>query len=307
MAQVTAALVKELREMTGAGMMDCKKALVENNSDKNAAVDWLRQKGLSKAAKKSVRIAAEGLVAAVSEGSNGALVEVNSETDFVARNNQFQQLVESIVKTALSVDRVEVLNKTIIVGGEKSVTETVTDVVATIGENVQVRRMSRLSVSNGIVACYVHGAVVPGAGKIGVLVALESTGDTARLEALGKQIAMHVAAARPESLSRDDLDPALVERERAVQIEMAKESGKPQEIAEKMVVGRLRKFYEDVCLLEQTFVIDNETKIKDVIANTSKDLGVDVTLTAFSSFVLGDGVEKEESDFAAEVAATVGA
>ena len=307
MAQVTAALVKELREMTGAGMMDCKKALVENNSDKDAAVDWLRQKGLSKAAKKSVRVAAEGLVAAISEGSSGALVEVNSETDFVARNDQFQQLVGSIAKTALSVDRVEVLTNTIIAGGEKSVAETVTDVVATIGENVQVRRMNRLSVSSGTVACYVHGAVVPGAGKIGVLVALESKGDAAKLEVLGKQIAMHIAAAKPESLSRDDLDPALIERERAVQIEMAKESGKPQEIAEKMVVGRLRKFYEEVCLLEQTFVIDNETKIKDVIANTSKDLGVNIALTAFSSFILGDGVEKEESDFAAEVAATVGA
>lgn len=300
---ITAALVKELRDMTSAGMMDCKKALAETDGDKDAAVDWLRQKGLSKAAKKSSRVAAEGLVAVVSEGTSGAVVEVNSETDFVARNEQFQELVAAVAQTALTVDSTEALAAATISGGEKPVSEALTDAVATIGENMNLRRMTKLSVGSGVVASYVHSAVVPGAGKIGVLVAIESAGDADTLSALGKQIAMHIAATKPESLSRDDLDPALVERERAVQIEMAKESGKPQEIAEKMVEGRLRKYYEEVVLLEQTFVIDNETKIKDVVANAAKDLGTDVALTGFASFVLGDGIEKEETDFAAEVAA----
>lgn len=306
MAQITAALVKELREKSGAGMMDCKKALAETDGDKDAAVDWLRQKGLSKAAKKSSRVAAEGLVAVQSDGTTGAVVEVNSETDFVARNEQFQELVGAIAKTALTVDGIDALTAATIAGGEKSVADTVTDAVATIGENMTVRRTNKVSVGSGVVASYVHGAVVPGAGKIGVLVALESTGDAEKLAALGKQIAMHIAAAKPESLSREDLDPAIVERERTVQIEMAKESGKPQEIAEKMVEGRIRKFYEEVCLLEQTFVIDNETKIRDVVANAGKELGTDVTLSGFVSYILGDGIEKEETDFAAEVAAAAG-
>lgn len=305
MAEITAGLIKELREKTGAGMMDCKKALTENNGDMDAAVDWLRTKGLAAAAKKSSRVAAEGLVAVNSEGTHGSLVELNAETDFVARNDQFQALVQSIGTVALKshASDVDALKAEKLDG--KTVEEAITNAIATIGENMNLRRVTHLSVNSGVVASYVHNAIAPGLGKIGVLVALESTGDAAKLEELGKQVAMHVAAARPDALTVDEVDPEALDRERAVLKEQAIASGKPAEIAEKMVEGRIRKYYEEVVLLEQLFVIDGKTKVKDVVAEAAKDIGADVKVTAFARFQLGEGIEKEEGDFAAEVAAAV--
>lgn len=302
MAEITAALVKELRETSGAGMMDCKKALAENNGDIEAAVDWLRKKGLAAAAKKAGRVAAEGLVGAAAEGKVGALVEVNSETDFVARNEQFQGLVSAVSRLALAHDTVEAL------AGAKhpeggTVAEKITNLVATIGENMNLRRSKRLSVENGVVASYVHNAAAPGMGKIGVLVALESTGDAAKLQALGKQIAMHVAAANPQSLDISSVDPASLERERAVLTEQARASGKPEEIIGKMVEGRVRKFYEEVVLLEQVYVIDGESRVKQVVEKAAKEIGAPVKLVGFARMALGEGIEKEEKDFASEVAA----
>lgn len=302
MAEITAALVKELREASGAGMMDCKKALAENNGDVEASIDWLRKKGLAAAAKKAGRVAAEGLVGAVADGKTGALVEVNSETDFVARNEQFQSLVSAAAKAALLHGDVEALKAASHPDGG-TIAEKVTTLVATIGENMNVRRAVRLSVPNGVVASYVHNAAAPGMGKIGVLVALESTGDVAKLQALGKQIAMHVAAANPQSLSIDQVDPAMLERERSVLAEQARASGKAEEIIGKMVEGRLRKYYEDVVLLEQLYVIDGESRVKQVVEKAAKEIGAPVKLTAFARMALGEGIEKEEKDFAAEVAA----
>ncbi|MBT5267334.1 MAG: elongation factor Ts [Rhodospirillaceae bacterium] len=301
---VTAAMVKELREKTGAGMMDCKKALTETDGDIEVAVDWLRTKGLAAAAKKSGRVAAEGLVAALTSGTVGAVVELNSETDFVARNDEFQGFVRTLAELSLSnSDDLDAIKALDYPDTGRTVEEQLTHNIATIGENMNLRRAARLQVGSGAVVPYVHNAVASGLGKIGVLVALESSGDADKLSDLGKQIAMHVAAAAPQSLSTDDLDPASVERERSVLVEQAKDSGKPDEIIEKMVEGRLRKFYQEVVLLEQTFVVDNETKIAKVVENAAKEIGAPVTLTGFVRFQLGEGIEREESDFAAEVAA----
>ncbi|MBO6559226.1 MAG: elongation factor Ts [Nisaea sp.] len=307
MAAVTAAMVKELREKSGAGMMDCKKALGETDGNIEAAIDWLRTKGLAAAAKKSGRVAAEGLVAAATEGNKGALIEVNAETDFVGRNADFQGFVSTLGGMVLANgDDIDALKGLDYPGTGRTVEEQLTHNIATIGENMSIRRAATISVDNGVVVPYVHSAVVPGLGKIGVLVALESTGDADKLADLGKQIAMHIAATSPQSLSTDDLDPEVVERERAVLVDQAKASGKTEEIAQKMVEGRIRKFYQEVVLLEQTFVIDNETKISKVVENAAKEIGAPVKLAGFRHFVLGAGIEKEQEDFAAEVAATLG-
>ncbi|MGI9481837.1 MAG: translation elongation factor Ts [Hyphomicrobiales bacterium] len=307
MAEITAKLVKELREKSGAGMMDCKQALVETSGDVEAAIDWLRKKGIAKAEKKSGRTAAEGLVGVASDGKVGAVVEVNSETDFVARNEKFQEMVSSIAKLALGVDSdVEVLKAVEVPGAGKNVADHLTDMVATIGENMGVRRTEKLAVDNGVVASYVHNQTVPGMGKIGVLVALESTGDEEKLAALGKQIAMHVAATNPLAVSSDDLDQNVVERERQVLADQARDSGKPEEVIAKMIEGRLRKFFEEVVLLSQTFVIDGENTVGKAVELASKDIGAPVTVKGFVRYALGEGIEKEEADFAAEVAAAVG-
>jgi elongation factor Ts len=294
---ITAAQVKELRDKTGAGMMDAKKALTENDGDMEAAVDWLRAKGLAKAAKKAGRVAAEGLVAVAVESGTGAAVEVNSETDFVARNAEFQSMVAEIAKVAVATEGdVEAL-KAASMGG-KTVAEVVTDKVATIGENMGVRRSARIA--GDVVASYVHNAAAPGMGKIGVLVALKTDGDKAAAEAFGKQVAMHVAATNPASLSENDLDPALVEREKQVLTEQARESGKPDNVIEKMIIGRMNKFFQEVTLLKQAFVIDPDTTVGKAAAAA----GVEVT--GFVRLEVGEGVEKEEEDFAAEVAKTMG-
>ncbi|WP_166037710.1 translation elongation factor Ts [Sphingosinicella sp. YJ22] len=306
MAEVTAATVKELRERTGAGMMDCKKALAETNGDMEAAVDWLRAKGLAAAAKKSGRVAAEGLIGVAVEGNRGAVVEVNSETDFVAKNDQFQDFVRTVASLALqgADDAASLLAAAYPGGG--TVEEKLTSNIATIGENQSVRRTAVLQVGQGRVVPYVHNAAAPGLGKIGVLVALESSADQAELETLGKQLAMHIAAANPLALRGEDLDPALVERERAIATEKANESGKPADIVAKMVEGGIAKFRKENALLSQLFVMDNKTKVEDVIAAKGKELGAPVTLNAYIRFQLGEGIEKQESDFAAEVAAASG-
>ncbi|MAF68091.1 MAG: elongation factor Ts [Micavibrio sp.] len=305
MTQITAAMVKDLREQTGAGMMDAKKALTENNGDVDAAIDWLRSKGLAKAAKKSGRTAAEGLVAVAlsSDGTKGSVVEINSETDFVARNDQFQTFVKDVAKKSLETDGSVDAIKSADYNG-KSVEESLTDLIAKIGENMQIRRSQTVSVNNGLVANYVHNAVGDNVGKIGVLVGLESDVPQDKLESLGKQLAMHIAAAKPEFLNKESVDPEVLERERSVLLEQAKEAGKPADIAEKMVAGRIQKYYSEICLLEQIFVMDGETKVSDVIANTAKEAGASITLTDYARLTLGEGIEKEEEDFAAEVAKT---
>jgi elongation factor Ts len=303
MAEITASLVKELREKTGAGMMDCKKALTETAGDLEAAVDWLRKKGLAAAAKKAGRVAAEGLVAVAASGPRGAVVEVNAETDFVARNDQFQSLARAAAEAALTVgDSLDAIRAAPIAGGG-SVGDRLTTLVATIGENMSLRRSAVLAVPAGVVASYVHNAVSPGLGKIGVLVALESAGDPERLLALGKQIAMHVAAANPSALDIGSVDPAALDRERAILSEQAAASGKPAQVIEKMVEGRLRKFYEETVLLEQLYVVDGESRVKDVVAKAAKEMGSGVKLAGFLRYALGEGVEKKQEDFAAEVAA----
>ena len=300
---VTAALVKELREKSGAGMMDCKKALSETDGDMEAAIDWLRTKGLATAAKKSGRVASEGLVAFAVDGTRGALIELNAETGFVARNTEFQEFASTLATLALAADDIEALGGVDYPDTGRNVSEELTHKIATIGENMSLRRMESVSVGSGSVVSYMHNSTAPGLGRIGVLVALESSADKAVLEELGKQIAMHIAATSPASLSVDDLDPESVQRERDVLIEQAKASGKPQEIAEKMVEGRMKKYYQEVVLLEQTSVIDGETQIAGVVANAAKSAGTDIELTSFARFNLGEGIEKEETDFAAEVAA----
>ncbi|MCZ6636731.1 MAG: translation elongation factor Ts [Alphaproteobacteria bacterium] len=307
MADITAALVKQLRDKSGAGMMDCKTALTESNSDVEAAVDWLRTKGLAAASKKAGRVAAEGLVACAVSDGKGVVVEVNSETDFVARNEDFQEFVGGVAEVALSVDGdVDRLKTADFPGAGKAVAEKLTDMVSTIGENLNLRRSQGIEVKDGVVAHYVHSAIVPGLGKIGVLVALESAGDKDKLTTLGKQIAMHVAATNPLAITTDNLDPADIERERAVLTEQARETGRPDDIIAKMVEGRLRKFFEEVVLAEQVFVIDGETKIGKVIEAAAEDVGAPVAITGFIRFALGDGVEREEKDFAAEVAQQLG-
>ena len=304
---VSAQQVKELRELTGVGMMDCKKALEETGGDMEAAVDWLRTRGLAKAAKKAGRVAAEGLVGVAIDGTRGAIVEVNSETDFVARNEQFQQIVSAAAKLALdAAGDVGKLSEMPYPGSGRSVSAELTDAIAKIGENMYLRRTGTLSVTDGVIGSYVHNTVAPGLGKLGVIVALESTGDKAALTALGKQLAMHIANTRPLSVSPDDIDQDVVARERAIFTEQARESGKPEAVIEKMIEGRVRKFYEEVTLLSQVFVIDGETKISDVVKNAEKDVGAPVTVTGFVVYGLGEGIEKEVTDFAAEVAATAG-
>jgi elongation factor Ts len=305
MAEITAALVKELREKTGAGMMDCKKALTETGGDVEAAVDWLRKKGLAAAAKKSGRVAAEGLIGVAASGAKGAMVEVNAETDFVARNDSFQELVRGTAAAALEQGGDVEKIKTAKVGGA-TVADKLTNLVATIGENMSLRRSTALSVGSGVVASYVHSAISPGLGKIGVLVAIESTGDAAKLQALGKQIAMHVAAANPQSLSIDEVDPAALKRERDVLSEQAKASGRPANVIEKMVEGRLRKYYEETVLLEQLYVVDGESRVSAVVEKAAKEIGAPVKIAGFRRYALGEGIERKESDFAAEVAAQLG-
>lgn len=304
---VTAELVKDLREKSGAGMMDCKKALVETNGDVEAAIDWLRKKGLSSAAKKAGRVAAEGLVSVASSGTTGVVVEINAETDFIARNEQFQQVVQQTAQKALEAKTADIdtlLSAKLDSGS--TVQETLTSLIATIGENMTLRRAEMLTVSEGYIASYMHGAVAPGLGKIGVLVALQSSAPQEKLQTLGKQIAMHIAATQPQALSIADVDQSNVERERAVLTEQAAASGKPADVIAKMVEGRIRKYYEEVVLLEQVFVVDGERKISKVIEDAAKEAGTPITLSAFSRFTLGEGVEKEETDFAAEVAAQAG-
>jgi elongation factor Ts len=303
MAAITASLVKELREKTGAGMMDCKKALTETDGDVEGAVDWLRAKGLSAVEKKSGRVAAEGLVAVAVDGAQGAVVEINSETDFVARNEDFQALVAEAAGLGLKAGGdLEALKATNTAGG-KTVVEAVNNAIATIGENMNLRRYEIASVSSGVIASYVHGAVKPSMGRIGVLVALESTGDAAKLAEIGKQVAMHVAAAAPKATSRDEVDPADIQREREVLTAQAKESGRPDNIIEKMVEGRLRKFYEESVLTEQAFVIDPDKTVGAAVEEVAKEIGAPITVKGFVRMAIGEGVEKEESDFAAEVAA----
>jgi elongation factor Ts len=310
MAEITAALVKDLREKSGAGMMDCKKALTETGGDIEAAMDWLRTKGLSKAAKKADRIAAEGLIAVAlkDEGAGmvGAAVEVNAETDFVARNEKFQAAARAVAKTALSVEGgVDALQDARTEGGE-SVSEMLTGLIATIGENMTARRMARFVVPEGVVAAYVHNATAPDLGRIGVLVALQSGADKAKLTELGRKIGMHIAATSPLSLSIDDIDPAAVERERAIFSEQAQQSGKPANVIEKMVEGRIRKFYEEVVLLKQAFVMNPDQTVEQLLAEQGKALGSPIQLTGFVRLALGEGVEKGKDDFAGEVAALTG-
>lgn len=303
MTTITAAMVKELREKSGAGMMDAKKALTECNGNMEEAVDFLRQKGLAKAEKKSSRTAAEGLVAIALDGNCGAVVEVNSETDFVARNDKFQSFVKQVADIALKeAADVEALHEAQF-GNGKSVRETLTENIATIGEHMTLRRTATLSVNPGVVAGYVHNAAAPNMGAIGVLVALQSAGDAEKLASLGKQIAMHVAAAFPKYLDRDSVDPAAAEHEKNFLREQALGEGKPAEIVDKMIEGRMRKFFEEICLLDQTFVVDGETRIRDLLKNAEKEVGAPVELVAYERFQLGEGIEKEETDFAAEVAA----
>lgn len=305
MAEVAAALVKKLRDSTGAGMMDCKKALIACDGDFEAAVDWLRKAGMASAAKKADRVAAEGLVAVQAEGASGAIVEVNAETDFVARNEQFQEFVGKVANIAVEQggDFGKITNAAM--DGAGTVDDAAKTLVATIGENINLRRSAGLHVSKGVVASYIHNAVTPGSGRIGVLVGLESEGDQEKLAAAGRQLAMHVAAAAPQWTDISDVDPAVLERERSILADQAKASGKPDEIVEKMVEGRLRKFYEEVVLLEQIYVIDGESKVRKAVEAVASDVGAPVTLTGFVRFVLGEGVERGEGDFAAEVAAAV--
>ncbi|MEO1045339.1 MAG: translation elongation factor Ts [Pseudomonadota bacterium] len=307
MMAITAAAVKELRERTGAGMMDCKKALAETNGDLEAAVDFLRAKGLAAAQKKSSRTAAEGLVGVAVDGTKGIAVEVNSETDFVAKNEQFQDFVSTVTSLALAQGETDIeALKGVDYPGGGSVDDKLTNNIATIGENQSLRRAQLVSVSQGMVVPYVHNAVAPHLGKIGVLVALEGDAPAEKMEELGKQLAMHIAAAFPLALNADDLDQDVLERERAVARDKAAESGKPDNIVEKMVEGAVKKFAKENALLSQLFVMDNKTPVADVVATAAKDAGGSIVLKDYVRFQLGEGIEKEESDFAAEVAAAVG-
>ena len=303
---ISASTVKELRDKTGAGMMDCKAALTETSGDIEAAVDWLRAKGLSKAAKKAGRVAAEGLIAVATTGKRGVMVEVNSETDFVARNPEFQALVSGIAQAALTTD-----GSLAAILAAKTPAGTVVDdaikaAIGTIGENLTLRRAAAVSVASGVVASYAHSPVAPGLGKIGVLVGIESTGNAEKLVQIGKQVAMHVAAANPLAVRTEELDPAVVDRERAIFAEQARETGKPESIIEKMVEGRVRKFYEEVVLHSQVFVVDTENTVEKALKTAEATVGGPIKVTEFVCFRLGEGVAKSESDFAAEVAAAAG-
>lgn len=307
MAQITAQMVKDLREMTGAGMMDCKAALAEAGGDLEAAVDWLRKKGISKAAKKAGRVAAEGLVSVAVRGNKGALVEVNSETDFVARNDTFKAFAKEAAVLALDsggdVDRLLAAK----MAGGASMQEALTGMIANIGENMSVRRVAVLAVEPGIVVSYVHNAAAPELGRIGVLVALRSTGDAAKLAPVGKQLAMHIAFAAPQALTHEQLPADVVARERSVQADIARESGKPENVIEKMIEGRMRKFYEEAALLSQIFAIDNETQIAKVVERASNEVGAPVEIAGFARFAVGEGIERGDGgDFASEVKAMAG-
>jgi len=308
MAEITAKLVKELREKSGVGMMDAKKALVENNGDMEASMDWLRTKGLAKAAKKADRVAAEGLVAISASGTSAAVIEVNSETDFVARNEQFQGFVTDLAGIAADANGdINALAGMTYPGSEKAVSEVLTDNIATIGENMSLRRVADVSVDAGVIATYMHNSVAPNLGKIGVLVAMESTGDAAKVEALGSDIAKHIAAMNPAALDDSSLDPAVIERERAVLTEQARESGRPEEVIAKMIQGRMAKFLKEVCLVEQPLVTDADGRsVKDCVAALGKELGTDVTLKGYVRMQLGDGIEQKEENPAEEVAAVAG-
>ena len=303
MTEITAGLVKELREKSGAGMMDCKKALVECNGIFEEAVDWLRTKGLSAAAKKSGREAAEGLIAFAVEGNKAAIIELNAETDFVARNDKFQALARNIAKVALKTHQdVEQLKEAAYPEGSQTVAAAITDHIAIIGENMNLRRVGYLSVEHGVIASYMHNAISDGLGKIGVLLALESSGDKLKLLELGKKIAMHIAAARPESLDTASVSAEALEREKQIFSEQARNSGKPESIIEKMVEGRVKKYYQEIVLLEQIFVMDNKTQITQVLVDAAKEIGSPVSIKGFLRYELGEGIEKTKSDFAAEVA-----
>jgi len=305
MANITATMVKDLRDKTGAGMMDCKAALAETNGDMDQAIDWLRKKGLSKAAKKAGRVAAEGLIGVALDKNSGALVEVNAETDFVARNDQFKDFVKSAAQLGLEADGdvEKLLNKKM---GADTVDATLKELVAKIGENMSVRRATAISVNPGVVASYVHNASGPELGKIGVLVALKSTGDAEKLSALGKQIAMHIAAANPLALTPEHLSKEVIEHERAIQADIARQSGKPENVIEKMLEGRMRKFYEESVLLNQVFVIDGETPVGKVVEKAAKDIGAPIEVEGFVRYQVGEGIEKVTTDFADEVKAMSG-
>lgn len=305
MAEISAGLVKELRDKTGAGMMDCKRALSETQGDLEGAVDWLRKKGLSAAAKKAGRVAAEGLVGVAVKANVGAVVEVNAETDFVARNELFQKFVATVAELALTHSDLDRLKAAPFPGAGRNVGDELTHLIATVGENMSLRRMARLHVMHGVVASYVHNSVAPNLGKIGVLVALESEGSAERLAGVGRQLAMHVAAAKPQYLDIASVPAADLARERDVLKEQAKASGKADAVIDKMVEGRLRKFYEESVFAEQIFVIDNETKVAKVLDAAAKEIGAPVKIAAYERLALGEGIDKEQSDFAAEVAATL--
>jgi elongation factor Ts len=304
MAEITAALVKDLREKTGAGMMDCKRALSETAGDLEGAVDWLRKKGLSAAAKKSGRVAAEGLVGAAIKGNVGALVELNAETDFVARNEQFQAFVRTVTELALSAADLDALKAAAYPGTGRTVADELTQMIATIGENMNLRRSVRLTVSPGVVVSYMHNALAPNLGKIGVLVAVQSSADAGKLAEFARKLALHVAAANPQYLDIAVVDPKALDRERDILREQAKASGKADAIIEKMVEGRLKKFYEETVLTEQIFVIDGESRMTKVLEQAAKELGAPVKVAGFARFALGEGIDKGTNDFAAEVAAT---
>jgi elongation factor Ts len=301
---ITAAMVKELREKSGAGMMDCKKALTEAGGDMEAAIDWLRAKGIAKADKKSGRTAAEGLIGIKSDGTSAVIVELNSETDFVARNDEFQALINGIAAVAATTDgSVEAINAGTYAATGKTVEDTIKDAIGTIGENMALRRSAKLTVNDGVIASYIHNAVTDNLGKHGVLVALESTGDKAKLEAIGRQIAMHIAATSPLAVTSDEVDQDVADRERAVFLEQAKESGKPDNIAEKMVEGRMRKFFQEVALMSQQFVINPDQTVAEAVKAAEAEVGAPIAVTGMARLLLGEGVEKEVEDFAAEVAA----
>lgn len=302
---ISAAQVKELRELSGAGMMDCKAALTETGGDMEAAVDWLRKKGISKADKKAGRTAAEGLIGVDAGVREAVVVEVNSETDFVARNAAFQEIVNNVAKVALAYGNTEAVAAAKYPGSEKSVADTIKDAVGTIGENMSFRRSAKLSVSEGVVATYVHNAVADNLGKLGVVVAIETTGNHDAARAFARQVAMHVAATNPLALTPDEVDATHVEREKAIFADQARQSGKPENIIEKMVEGRMRKFYEEVVLLKQAFVLNPDLTVEAALKEAEKQIGAPAKITGYVRFALGEGIEKEESDFAAEVAAAV--
>jgi elongation factor Ts len=307
MAAVTAALVKQLRDQTGAGMMDCKTALTESAGDFEAAVDWLRKKGLAAAAKKAGRVASQGLIGLEAAGRRGALVEVNSETDFVARNQDFQALVRMVARLALEVGGdLERLKAAFVPASGRTVADEITQAIAVIGENINLRRAAAVEVGEGAIGAYVHGALAPGLGTIGVLVGLQSAGDPERLAALGKQLAMHVAAARPQAVTVERLDARALERERAIYAEQARASGKPDSIVDKIVEGRVRKFYEEAVLLEQAFVIAPDLKVKDAIDRVAEEIGSSIAVTDFVRFALGEGLSGPSSNLAEEVAQLAG-